>query len=722
MPGPRPAPAGPGATKAPSSRRTSTASSVSQGKGSGSGALVGSQGALQIFDDEGKNVTPRPLFQPDPNAAVPRTHGSSTSTTTSGLDETEPQQDPALSVPAVQEEGQAALTEAELEQRVEILLAETGTLWMLDLPTALLSTEAEEAPRVLERNKIYAEICEAKTGSEYFEEKIVQTISGAAKSKEVQCETITMAEKGMMVTPWDLESSQLASGAEPAETEEPKTPKARKSSKSPTAEEHGQAVPVPSATESAAAARSHEEQECQSEAILTSAKLQQDLVVMERILMENIFQPKLAVYRQIPVLIEPVVTSDTEVEEDEEDEDEEDEEEEEKQEEGAEPAQSPAEGAGPRLEQLWSYQCDLTWAHSVSSMAWNKVNPDLLAVGYREFVSRGQKKGLACCWSLKNPMWPERIFCCEHGVTAVDFSLASPNLLAVGTTDGRVAIYDVRSRGDTALLDSSASLNKHKGPVWQLRWVEQDRDAAAGDKGERLMCISGDGRMTQWFIQQRLDCSDVMKIKRTESGKKNLPGERERKSEGPISRQAAGMCFDFHPEDPDVFLAGTEEGHIYCCSCSGKEQILGTYRGHKGPVYKVAWNPSSTDMFLSCSADWSILLWHRDSHSPLLTFTSVTAFVLDIQWAPQSALVFAAVNEKRVEIWDLSVSIFQPVLSCAGSPEGKLSCLLFARNTECLLLGDSCGQVGVWQLQGLAVPSTQQAGSLCDIVAPAGAV
>ncbi|XP_077641661.1 dynein axonemal intermediate chain 4 [Lonchura striata] len=711
MPGPRPAPAGPGATKAPSSRRTSTASSVSQGKGTGSGAPVGSQGALQVFDDEGKNVTPRPLFQPDPNAAVPRTQGSNTSTTKPGLDETEPQQDAALMLSAVQEEGQAALREAELEQRVEMVLSESGTLWMLHLPTALLSTEAEEAPRVLERNKIYAEICEAKIGSEYFEEKIVQTISGAAKSKEVQCETITVAEKGVMVTPWDLESSQPASGAEPAETEEPESPKAEKSRKSPTAEEHAQAVAVPSATESAAAARSHEEQECQPGAILTSAKLQQDLVVMERILMENIFQPKLAVYRQIPVLIEPVVTLDTEVEEDEDEEDED--EEEEKQEEGAEPAQSPAEGAGPRLEQLWSYQCDLTWAHSVSSMAWNKVNPDLLAVGYREFVSRDQKKGLACCWSLKNPMWPERVFRCEHGVTAVDFSLASPNLLAVGTADGRVAIYDVRSRGDAALLDSSASLNKHKGPVWQLRWVEQDRGAAAGDKGERLMCISGDGRVTQWFIQQRLDCSDVMKIKRTESGKKKLPGERERKSEGPISQQAAGLCFDFHPEDSDVFLAGTEEGHIYCCSCSGKEQILGTYRGHKGPVYKVAWNPSSTDVFLSCSADWSILLWHKDSHRPLLTFTSVTAFVHDIKWAPQSALVFAAVNEERVEIWDLSVSIFQPVLSCAASPEGKLSCLLFARNAECLLLGDSRGQVGVWQLHSLAVPNAQQVG-LCS--------
>ncbi|NWT76332.1 WDR78 protein, partial [Prunella himalayana] len=620
-----------------------------------------------------------------------------------------------------EEEEEAALSEAELERRVELVLGETGTLWMLELPPALLSTEAEEAPRVVfplfprERNRIYAEICEAKIGSEYFEEKIAQTISGAAKTKEMQCDTITVAEKGTVVTPWDLDTSLDASGAEPAETEEPKSP-AGDSSQSPTAEEQGQAGAVPAATafpitfaESAAPARSPEEQECHSGAILTSAKLQQDLVIMERILMENIFQPKLAVYRQIPVLIEPVVISDTEVEEDEEDEDE-DEKDEEQQEEAAEADESPAEGAGPRLELLWSYRCDLTWGHSVSSMAWNKVNPDLLAVGYGEFVSRDQKKGLACCWSLKNPMWPERIFCCEAGVTAVDFSLASPNLLAVGTASGRVAVYDVRSREDAALLDSSASLNKHKGPVWQLRWVEQDRGATAGDKEERLMCISGDGRMTLWFIQQRLDCSDVMIIKRTESGKKNLSGERERKSEGPISQQAAGMCFDFHPEDTGVFLVGTEEGHIYCCSCSGEEQILGTYRGHEGPVYKVAWNPSSTDMFLSCSADWSILLWHRDSHTPLLTFTSETAFVHDIKWAPKSPLIFAAVNEKKVEIWDLSVSIFDPMFSYAASPEGNLSCLLFARNAECLLLGDSCGQVGVWQLHSLAVPSTDQVG------------
>ncbi|XP_058664079.1 dynein axonemal intermediate chain 4 [Ammospiza caudacuta] len=675
MQGPRPPRARPGASRAPSPRGASTASSASLGKAPQGGVLGGSQGAPQVFDEEGKNVTPQPLFQPDPNAARTR-HRPSPAWMRQSLRKTQ------ISA-CLEEEEEAALTEAELEQVVEVLLTETDTRWMLHLPTALVSTEAEEAPRVLERNKIYTELCEAKIDSEYFEEKIVQTFSGAAKTKEVQCETITVAEKGVVVTPWDLDHPLDASGAEPAETEGPKSP-AGTSSTSLTAGEQGRPGAVPSATDSAAPARSPEEQECHSGAILTSAKLQQDLVVMERILMENIFQPKLAVYRQIPVLIEPVVTSDTEAEEDEEEEEDEDE------------------------DLLWSYRCDLTRGHSVSSMSWNKANPDLLAVGYREFVSRGKKKGLACCWSLKNPMWPERIFRCEHGVTAVDFSRARPQLLAVGTASGRVAVYDVRGRQDTALLDSSACLNKHKGPVWQLKWVEQEGGATAGDKEERLMCISGDGRMTQWFIQQRLDCSDVMQIKRTESEKKKLPGERERKCEGPISQQAAGMCFDFHPKDTDIFLAGTEEGHIYCCSCSGKEQILGTYRGHEGPVYKVAWNPTSTDMFLSCSADWSILLWHRDSHTPLLTFTSVTAVVHDISWAPHSALIFAAVNEKRVEIWDLSVSIFDPVLCCAASPEGNLSSLLFARNAECLLLGDSRGQVGVWLLPSLAVPSSEQ--------------
>ncbi|NXK31965.1 WDR78 protein, partial [Piprites chloris] len=683
---------------------------------------------LQVFDEDGKNVTPHPLFQSDPNTAVPRqdklyfqvfylTHGSSStwisnkSTTESGLDGTaEPGsgQDPTLSLPAVQvgqEEMEEELTEADLDQIVDIYLSETDTLWMFDMPSVMVSVEAEDAGTVLERNKIYVDICKTKAGSERFEERMVQTLAGAAKNKEVQCEAIITEDKGMMVTSQDLDNSLDASETDPTSRAEGFGATTGGSSKSPTAEEQDQTVSISSDRESAVPVRSQEEKKCHSEAILASENLKQDLVIMERILMENIFQPKLAAYRQIPVLIEPDIISDssdtaTGTEDDEEEEHDKEKKDEGKEEKGfIDPSvKTPEEDAAPRLEQLWSYTCDLTSGHSVSSMAWNKVNPDLLAIGYREFDSKDQKKGLACCWSLKNPMWPERIFQCDHGVTAVDFSLSSPNLLAVGTSSGSVAVYDVRSRNDIAFLDSSASLNKHTDAVWQLRWVE--RGATGGDKKERLMCISADGRVTEWLIQQRLDCIDLMKLRRTEKEKK-LPGEKERKSKAPISQQAAGMCFDFHPEDTDIYLAGTDEGHIYQCSCSGKEQILGTYRSHKGPVYRVAWNPSSTDMFLSCSADWSTILWHRDSQMPLLTFSSVTTFVYDIMWSPKSAFIFAAAKESRVEIWDLSVSIFNPVISHTANPEANLTSILFAKNTNCLLLGDSLGGVGVWELFNL---------------------
>ncbi|XP_074454526.1 dynein axonemal intermediate chain 4 [Larus michahellis] len=780
------------ANRAASYRSQST---TSDGRTVDRGSLVSNKYAIRVFDDEGKDVTPHPLFHSDPKAVVPRqgkllassahfgatgsgflssffthrtsaenaslgsfsrTYGSSstsisnTSTTESILDETvEPgsRRDTTVSLSDVQgrqEEIEELLTKDDLDRSVDIYLTETETIWILDMPSVAVSVESEDAGRIQERNRIYADICKNRPDNDRFVEKMMQTINGAAKNKEVQCDQIIMEDKGTTVTSWDLYNSFNVLKIKPTSKAEGSGATAGRSSKPHTTKEHDQIMSVSSdrgstssstmISGSSVLARNHEEEEYHSEVILTLEKFQQDLFFMERILMENIFQPKLAAYRQFPVLIDPDVTSDTsrtvaavkEAKEKEHGKEKKDKEE--QKEAFIDPSilsdvnKILEEIVPPSLERLWSYACDLTNGHSVSSMAWSKVNPDLLAVGYGAFDFKEQKKGLACCWSLKNPMWPERIFRCEHGVTALDFSMASPSLLAVGMYNGSVAIYNVRSCNDAALLDSSESSNKHTGPVWQLRWVEQDRSATGDSKTERLICISADGRITEWLIHKRLDCTDLMKIKRTESKKKKLPDEKERKSEALISQQAAGMCFDFHPKDTNFYLAGTEEGHIHKCSCSSREQFLKTYRGHKGPVYKVAWNPFSTDMFLSCSADWSIILWHQDSQTPLLTFSSTTAVVHDVMWSPKSAFVFAAAKESRVEIWDLSVSILDPVISYFASPREKFTSVLFATNTDCLLVGDSNGEVGVFELQNLAALNSNKVDTLHDVIGPAVAI
>ncbi|NXH10487.1 WDR78 protein, partial [Bucco capensis] len=702
---------------------------------------------LQVFDAEGKDVTPQPLFPSDPSAGKGKLLASRTCLgapgsaqlssfslhpasgmnasvgSSSGINWSDLLTSPHSSdVQMRQEEREEELTEEDLDRRVDIYLTETATLWIMDMPSVVVSSEAEDAGRVLERNKLYVERCRSRGGNDGFVDKGMQTLSGASKSKDAQCDTVSRAEKGVMVTSWDLYDSLKGAEVEALSKAEGRRAMTGKSSR---AKEHDQTPSVSCDTgstisslktwESAALSRSQKEEESHAEAILTSAKLQQDLFYMERILMENIFQPKLAAYRQLPVLRDTNGTAAPMGEAEQEEDGKEKEDTEEQTEASVNPAavshlsETPEEIAPPGLELLWSYRCDLTSGQNVSSMAWNKVNPDLLAVGYGAFDFREQRKGLACCWSLKNPMWPERVFQCEHGITALDFSLASPNLLAVGMYDGSVSICDVRNCATTALLESSDSSNKHTAAVWQLKWLEQDRGGKGGGKKERLLCISADGRITEWLIQRRLDCTDLMAIKRigSEEKMKTFPGEKERKSEALISPRAPGMCFDFHPKDTTIYLAGTEEGHIHRCSSLHSAQFLGTYRGHKAPVYKVAWNPLHTDLFLSCSADWSMILWHQDCQAPLFAFTSTPAVVQDIMWSPKSPFVFAAAKQSRGEVWDLNVSILEPVICWDdASPGGSFTSVLFAPNTQCLLLGDSKGDVRVLQLHNLPVPSS----------------
>ncbi|XP_075471997.1 dynein axonemal intermediate chain 4 isoform X2 [Ascaphus truei] len=715
--------------------------------------LLGRKLSVQVFDEKRKDVTPRPLFQPEIGAIQPKQSklfavqdsissisaseilssislqqtgfnasfagpftrstfgGSSISKSsrdaesmTEEIEEPSARRDIALSLSDVQlkrEELREQMTEEDLDKVVDVCLTSTETLWFLDMPAKLVSTDSAEAELVTLRNQTYTEVCKDRGSIDRYIERMTQTFNGAPKSKEVQCEKIILEDKGVMATAWDLYDSFNAV-EDPVATELEKTsrPTSVTSSKlsisrgtmSLTSMGRGDSC-ASSFTdmESMRLARIADVTEQDVDEILKTEKFQQDLFFMERILVENIFQLKLAAYRQLPVIIDPDVGDQDKV--------------------------IAADTKSPSLDRLWSFICEMTKGHNVSSLSWNKKNPDLLAVGYGQFGFKEQKGGLACCWSLKNTMWPERVFHCESGVTALDFSALNPNLLAVGMYNGTVAIYNVQHIDDATILDSSDNPNKHTSPVWQLKWIEQEKGTLGEDKGEILVSICADGRITKWHIRKGLDCNDLMKLKRTGSEKsKKSTGEKEKKMEAFISRQAPGMCFDFMPKDSNIYLAGTEEGLIHKCSCSYNEQFLDTYRAHMGPIYKVAWSSFCPDVFLSCSADWCIHLWRQDILKPILTFYSTTTAVYDIMWSPTSALVFGAVNEHRVEIWDLGVNILDPVIVSTANPGVTLTTLLFAKNTDCVLIGDSDGQVSVYELRNISSANVSEVDVLCDII------
>ncbi|XP_069837503.1 dynein axonemal intermediate chain 4 isoform X2 [Dendropsophus ebraccatus] len=706
---------------------------------------------IPVFDEEGNDVTPRALFQAEPGAAPSKqaklftppdastitasdffstmslqqtgltasfmgpfsrsTFGGSSMSRSSQENESlsedveEPgfRRDVGLSLPDFhlkQDDVQEPPKEEDLDKPINVYLTETDTIWLLDIPSAVISSDDPQAELINSRNQTYIDLCKNRAGNDRYVERTMQTINGAPKSKEVQCERIVLADAGVMASVWDLYDSYYSPESPPVVKPVVETASRSESAASSRSNTSRQTMSVASMDRGDIYSSTatvldrlsfvpvQDEVEPDGKEILQSEKFQQDLFIMERVVVENIYQGKLAAYRQLPVIIDPEAAEDTEV---------------------------IPNVTSPSLDRLWSFVCEVTKGHNVSSTSWNKKNPDLLAVGYGQFGYKDQKGGLACCWSLKNTTWPERIYHCESGVTAVDFSASSPHLLAVGMYNGTVAIYNVQNKENVPVLDSSDNLNKHTCPVWQVKWIEQD-SSLGEDKGEILVSICGDGRITKWHIRKGLDCSDLMRLKRTGKDKlKKSNGEKEKK-EAFISRQAPGMCFDFLLTDSNIYLAGTEEGHIHKCSCSYNEQFLDTYRAHKGPVYKLAWSPFCPDVFLSCSADWSIHLWRQDILQPILTFSATTNAVHDIMWSPSSPLVFGAVNENRVEIWDLSVSTLDPIIVSSANPGVKLTTLLFAKNTNCVLIGDSDGQVGVYTLRNVSSVEASQMNALYELI------
>ncbi|XP_070701689.1 dynein axonemal intermediate chain 4-like [Pempheris klunzingeri] len=691
------------------------------------------QAAPRVVDEEGHDVTPQPLYLVDPGAMQAKASrffldelsagSASDQTTASGsftmpfsrsvlgssrissqstiesmneeIEDTYSKRDipinfPGTLCPDVQGKRDRVKghrwTEDTLKEVVDVYISETDSISLLDIPSTFVSVHANDAEAIIERNSQYAEVCRNRMGTDKYVDRSVQTLNGAAKNKQVQSDAVVMVDTATTVTPWDLYDTLMS-----PEAEDPVCSPEAEGVNCPEAVVDGsrgaeRSVSLGSTASTASAASSLREvevfgnssnTESDLQLIMQSQRFQQCLMVMERSILGNSFQPRLAAYRQLPQPRD-------------------------RQREGG--TESPGCAA---LQRLWAFSCELSRGRSVSSMAWNKKNPDLLAVGYGELDSSKQKPGLVCCWSLKNPAWPERVIHCDSAVTSLDFSSSSPSQLAVGMLDGSIALYNVHSQDyKSDVISSRECPNKHLGPVWQLRWTQQELSLSGEERVEALLSVAADGRISKWFVcNSGLDCIDLMKLKKIDSPKKKAGGKQ---TDSVLSALTPGLCFDFHPTDPSLYLVGTLEGLIHTCSSSNSQQFVDTYRKHFCAVNSIAWCPLSPDVFLSCSSDWTIQLWRRDYLNPVLGFTSTQRAVRDIKWSLKWATVFGAVNEGQLEIWDLSSSILDPLLVQPAGPGVTMTALLFASHTDCVLAADSGGQVTVYKLQRPSVGQSSQ--------------
>lgn len=84
-----------------------------------------------------------------------------------------------------------------------------------------------------------------------------------------------------------------------------------------------------------------------------------------------------------------------------------------------------------------------------------------------------------------------------------------------------------------------------------------------------------------------------------------------------IFSSGCGTAFDFHKKNDYLFLVGTEEGKIHMCSKAYTSQFLDSVDAHNMAVYKVRWNPYHPNIYVTCSADWTVKIWEMSSKTSI---------------------------------------------------------------------------------------------------------
>jgi hypothetical protein len=358
-----------------------------------------------------------------------------------------------------------------------------------------------------------------------------------------------------------------------------------------------------------------------------------------------------------------------------------------------------------RMELLWSFTSDHVRGRTVTGMCWNSLDTDLLAVGYGKYFYQDRKNGLVCCWTIKNPIQPERKYNFDSPVTSVNFSTDRPNLLACGFYNGSVIILDISSRSKNIIAVSSRETSPSYEPVLQIFWLRTD----GYHQNEELITCCQDGRICKYGRDKILNCFPMMRVTRMEGKIEGIDQSRRCGSRDiPVSRHPAALLLTRHPLDTLTYFVGTDDGCIHKCSINYLHHHMDVFRAHNGPVYSMQFSPFCSKIFLTCGADYCIRIWTEDVGQPLLALNTSMEAVRNASWSPINATTIASVSGNDVHFWDITRTVFLPA-STTASPTDKGNLVIqFTSSGLNLLVGDGDGAVHVYGLQDTPVPASCQ--------------
>jgi transcription initiation factor TFIID subunit 5 len=178
-------------------------------------------------------------------------------------------------------------------------------------------------------------------------------------------------------------------------------------------------------------------------------------------------------------------------------------------------------------------------------------------------------------------------------------------------------------------------------------------------------------------------------------------------------------CIDFSG-DNKLVAVGMSESYIRVWSMDGSPltspddlpnaQPSSSRRliGHAGPVYAVAFSPSTANpdpsgpptnsqCLLSCSEDKTVRLWSLDTFTCLVAYRGHDNPIWDLQWGPYGHYFLTGSNDRTARLW--STDHIEPLRIYVGH-DADVDCVAFHPNNLYIFTGSCDRTVRMWHISG----------------------
>ncbi|KAI0060930.1 WD40 repeat-like protein [Artomyces pyxidatus] len=342
---------------------------------------------------------------------------------------------------------------------------------------------------------------------------------------------------------------------------------------------------------------------------------------------------------------------------------------------------------------------------SITDVDWSPKFPELSVASYnKNAAALNEPDGIVAVWNMHLLERPEFVFHSQSDVLSVTFSPFHSNLVFGGTYSGQILLWDTRSK-HLPVLKTPLSAAGHTHPVYAMQMV-------GTQNAHNLITSSTDGMVCSWLVDMLAQPQETLEL--VHAGH-NKTGE------------VAITTLDFPDNETTTFWVGTEEGNVYQANRydrAGAKAGLNqydVYKGHSGPVMGLNFHPligpvDFSDLFLTCSVDWTVKLWRSKSlakpstaaHtvSPIYSFDEADDYVYDVKWHPAHPAVFGSVDGSgKFDLWNLNIDTEVPVVSTTVSAEHAINKLQWDRKDgRRAMMGGSEGKLYVYDIGDMAIP------------------